>query len=133
MVDHSIMSSVNQEARSSLVPNRPKSVALVPTNHVTTKDGITVRARIDPTLTVDDVIRQLCISLKLADPPARYALRDDADELVTNDNLRKMIRTKRDLKLVVRQSLPLFLYISAPLDSLALPQWRQRKWWRSLV
>ena len=71
---------------------------LVPTNNVTTKDGITVRTRIEPSLAVEDVIRQLCISLKLKDGPGVYALRDDNDELVTNDNLRKKIRAKVNLK-----------------------------------
>ncbi|KAL7280702.1 hypothetical protein PYCCODRAFT_1443323 [Trametes coccinea BRFM310] len=73
---------------------------LVPTNNVTTKEGLTVRTRIEPSLSVDDVIRQLCISLKLKDPPAMYALRDENDELVTNDNLRKKIKGKVNLKLV---------------------------------
>ncbi|CCL98594.1 uncharacterized protein FIBRA_00596 [Fibroporia radiculosa] len=73
---------------------------LVPTNNVTTKDGSTVRTRIEPTLPVDDVIRQLCINLKLKDPPSMYALRDENDELVTNDNLRKKIKAKINLKLV---------------------------------
>ncbi|KAI0676076.1 ELMO/CED-12 family-domain-containing protein [Trametes maxima] len=73
---------------------------LVPTNNVTTKEGLTVRTRIEPSLSVDDVIRQLCISLKLKDPPAVYALRDESDELVTNDNLRKKIKGKVNLKLV---------------------------------
>jgi hypothetical protein len=81
--------------------SRPKSAALVPTNNVTTKSGVTVRARIDPTLTVDDVVRQLCINLKIRDAPAKYALRDESDELVTNDNLRKMIKAKLNLKYVV--------------------------------
>ncbi len=71
---------------------------LVPTNNVTTKEGITVRTRIEPSLAVEDVIRQLCISLKLKDPPAMYALRDEGDELVTNDNLRKKIKAKMNLK-----------------------------------
>ena len=74
---------------------------LVPTNSVTTKDGTTVRARIDPTLAVDDVIRQLCGNLKIKDPPVLYALRDDADELVTDDNLRKKILGKVNLKYVL--------------------------------
>ncbi|CUA68886.1 hypothetical protein RSOLAG22IIIB_08133 [Rhizoctonia solani] len=78
---------------------RPRSV-LVPTNLVSTKDGVTVRARIDPTLPVTDVIRQLCISLKIQEPPLLFALRDDRDELVTDDNLRRMIRDKVNLKLV---------------------------------
>ena len=71
---------------------------LVPTNNVTTKEGITVRTRIEPSLAVEDVIRQLCISLKLKDPPAMYALRDENDELVTNDNMRKKIKAKVNLK-----------------------------------
>lgn len=71
---------------------------LVPTNNVTTKEGLTVRTRIEPSLSVDDVIRQLCISLKLKDPPVVYALRDENDELVTNDNLRKKIKGKVNLK-----------------------------------
>jgi len=72
--------------------------ALVPTNNVSTVDGLTVRARIDPTLTVDDVIKQLCINLKMKDLPSNYALRDETDDLVTNDNLRKKIKAKVNLK-----------------------------------
>ncbi|KAG8686409.1 hypothetical protein FRC08_012518 [Ceratobasidium sp. 394] len=73
---------------------------LVPTNLVSTKDGVTVRARIDATLPVSDVIRQLCLNLKVQEPPLLFALRDDQDELVTDDNLRRMIRDKANLKLV---------------------------------
>jgi hypothetical protein len=58
-------------------------------------------ARIDPTLTVDDVVRQLCINLKIKDPPGNYALRDETDELVTSDNLGKKIKSKIPLKYVV--------------------------------
>lgn len=79
---------------------RHKSAHLIPTNNVTTKQGVTVRARIDPALTVEDVVRQLCVNLKLRDPPAMYALRDDADELVTNENMRKKIKEKAHLKYV---------------------------------
>ncbi|KAF8605927.1 hypothetical protein BDV93DRAFT_543115 [Ceratobasidium sp. AG-I] len=78
---------------------RPRSV-LVPTNLVSTKEGVTVRARIDPTLSVSDVIRQLCLNLKVQEPPLLFALRDDQDELVTDDNLRRIIRDKANLKLV---------------------------------
>jgi len=59
-----------------------------------------VRARIEPTLPVDDVVRLLCINLKIKDPPGMFALRDENDELVTNDNLRKKIIGKVNLKLV---------------------------------
>ncbi|KAJ1306927.1 hypothetical protein OPQ81_007910 [Rhizoctonia solani] len=89
----------NASTQSKQDSARPRSV-LVPTNLVSTKDGVTVRARIDPTLPVTDVIRQLCISLKIQEPPLLFALRDDRDELVTDDNLRRMIRDKANLKLV---------------------------------
>lgn len=97
-------SSVQGSARSPLAPSpavngtQVKAATLVPTNSVTTADGITVRARIDPTLTVDDVVKQLCINLKIKTPPENFALRDEADELVTNDNLRKKIKAKVNLK-----------------------------------
>ncbi|KZT10174.1 uncharacterized protein LAESUDRAFT_756360 [Laetiporus sulphureus 93-53] len=73
---------------------------VVPTNTVTTKEAGTVRVRIVPNLPVDDVVRQLCINLRLKDHPAMYALRDENDELVTNDNLRKKVMAKANFKLV---------------------------------
>jgi engulfment/cell motility protein 1 len=76
----------------------PVKASIVPTNTVTTKDGVTVRARIDPALTVEDVVRQLCVNLRIPDPPALFALRDDMDELVTNENMRKKIQGKAALK-----------------------------------
>ncbi|KAG5637290.1 hypothetical protein H0H81_005085 [Sphagnurus paluster] len=79
--------------------SQTRSGALVPTNTVTTIEGVTARARIDPTLTVDDVVKQLCINLK-KESPSHFALRDENDELVTNDNLRKKIKGKVNLKLV---------------------------------
>ena len=94
------MSGSRSGVGSSANGHRPKSVALVPTNNVTTKEGVTVRARIDPTLTVDDVVKQLCLNLKIQDPPGMFALRDEMDDLVTNDNLRKKIKTKLNLKFV---------------------------------
>ncbi|XP_006461824.1 hypothetical protein AGABI2DRAFT_71274 [Agaricus bisporus var. bisporus H97] len=84
---------------SGLPSSTPKAPPLVPTNHVTTLEGVTVRARIDPTLTVDDVLKQLCSSLK-KEPASDFALRDESDELVTNDNLRKKIKGRVGLKLV---------------------------------
>ncbi|KAF9071535.1 ELMO/CED-12 family-domain-containing protein [Rhodocollybia butyracea] len=85
---------------SSTPPNNGSRSGLVPTNNVTTTEGVTVRARIDPTLTVADVVRQLCVNLKIKGSPSDFALRDDKYELVTNDNLRKKIKAKLDLKLV---------------------------------
>lgn len=84
---------------SSTNGGQPRA-ALVPTNTVTTGDGVTVRTRIDPTLTVDDVVKQLCVNLKIKDPSSHFALRDETDELVTNDNLRRKIKNKVNLKWV---------------------------------
>lgn len=78
--------------------NGTRTGALVPTNNVTTVEGLTVRTRIDPTLTVDDVVKQLCVNLKIKESPSHFALRDEADELVTNDNLRKKIKNRSNLK-----------------------------------
>jgi len=75
--------------------------ALVPTNNVTTMEGTIVRARIDPALTVEDVVKQLCVNLKIKDSSSGYALRDEADELVTSENLRKKIKGKVNLRYIV--------------------------------
>lgn len=80
---------------STQVASKPK---LIPTNSVSLKDGTTVRVRIEATLAVEDVVRQLCISVKIKDPPNMYALRDENDELVTNENLKKKIAAKVNLK-----------------------------------
>ncbi|KAH7913831.1 ELMO/CED-12 family-domain-containing protein [Hygrophoropsis aurantiaca] len=102
------MSTINSNpaaSRTTLAPSgtnghRPKST-LIPTNNVTTKEGVTVRTRIDPTLTVEDVVRQLCLNLKVTEPASNFALRDrDTDELVVDENLRKVIKNKTHLKLV---------------------------------
>lgn len=92
-------------SRTTLAPSTTNgtpaksSGGLVPTNNVTTKEGVTVRARIDPTLSVEDVVRQLCVNLKVTDPATHFALRDrDTDELITNDNLRKKIKNKAHLR-----------------------------------
>ena len=91
--------SAGTDARNpSQVANGAVSVPLVPTNTVTTATGLTVRTRIDPVLTVDDVVRQLCINLNIKEPPSNFALRDETDELVTNDNLRRKIKAKVNLK-----------------------------------
>lgn len=100
---------VTMSNHNSLPPRSPSSTTppnngsqaktgLVPTNNVTTIDGLTVRARIDPTLTVADVVKQLCVNLKIKGSPSDFALRDENHELVTNENLRKKIKAKLDLK-----------------------------------
>ena len=84
----------------SSAPAKAPQKTLVPTNTVLTPEGHQVRARIDPTLTVADVVKQLVLNLKLDEPPTNFALRSDVDELVTNDNMRKMIKGKANLKCV---------------------------------
>ena len=72
----------------------------MPTNTIV-YNGNTVKTRIDPSLSVQDVLKQLCVNVGLPSPPADYALRDDnADELVTDDNLRRKIKAKAKLKCV---------------------------------
>lgn len=87
--------SLHPTASTTTAASKPK---LVPTNSVTLKDGTTVRVRIEATLAVEDVVRQLCLSVKIKDPPSMYALRDENDELVTNENLKKKIKAKVNLK-----------------------------------
>ncbi|KAF8916264.1 ELMO/CED-12 family-domain-containing protein [Mucidula mucida] len=91
--------SANRSPTAPATNGSSSRPGLIPTNSVTAGD-VTVRARIDPTLTVADVVKQLCVNLKIKGPPVDYALRDETDELVTNDNLRKKIKTKVNLKLV---------------------------------
>ena len=103
-VNNSASTSGSRTTPSPLNANgiRSKTTGLIPTNHVTTREGTTVRARIDPTLTVDDVVRQLCVNLKVTELSTNFALRDrDTEELVTNENLRKKIKNKAHLKSVL--------------------------------
>lgn len=93
------MSSTSPLSPVRNVNGSESRTALVPTNSVTTADGVTARARIDPTLTVEDVVKQLCIHLKTKGSPSDYTLRDaETDELITNDNLRRKIKSKVNLK-----------------------------------
>lgn len=53
-----------------------------------------VKARIDPEVPLDEVLRQLCASsqLQVAEPATLFALRDkDSGALVTQDNMRAML------------------------------------------
>ncbi|KZT55823.1 hypothetical protein CALCODRAFT_556244 [Calocera cornea HHB12733] len=81
-------------------PVMPKVKTGIPhTNTVESKDGQKVRARIDPSLATSEVVRQLCLNLKLTETSKLYALRTDTDELVTDDNLSRIVRDKTPLKL----------------------------------
>jgi hypothetical protein len=125
MSSHS--NGLGDASRPRGAPNGSSSKVLIPTNSVTTKDGGIVKVRIDPTLMVADVVKQLVANLQIKQPPSNFALRDDDDELVTNENLRKMIRSKAKLKYVVniqnstRASFPL------PSGSSILQPWRHKR------
>ncbi len=81
----------------AMTTNGSSNKSLIPTNSVTTKDGV-VKVRIDPSLTVVDVVKQLVANLQIKQPSSAFALRDEDDGLVTNENLRKMIKSKAKLK-----------------------------------
>lgn len=70
-------------------------------NLVTYKQS-TIKALIDPSLPVQDVIRQLCANAHLGvqEPPALFALRDDDnDELIDDANMAKKIEAGANFKL----------------------------------
>jgi engulfment and cell motility protein 1 len=93
-------SHTNGDSLRRVAVNGASSKSLIPTNSVATKDGV-VKVRIDPTLMVADVVKQLVMNLQIKQPPSDFALRDEDEELVTNENLRKMIKSKAKLKFVV--------------------------------
>ena len=89
--------NANGDTSRQRAANGSSTKTLIPTNSVTTKDGV-VKVRIDPTLMVVDVVKQLVANLQIKQSPSDFALRDEDDELVTNENLRKMIKSKAKLK-----------------------------------
>jgi hypothetical protein len=120
----------NGDALRARVPtsNGTSSKTPIPTNSVTTKDGV-VKVRIDPTLMVADVVKQLVANLQIIQPSSDFALRDDDDELVTNENLRRMIKAKAKLKYVTgcfKMTHP-GLVLSSLAGSSIPRQWKHRK------
>ncbi|CAO1637346.1 unnamed protein product [Sympodiomycopsis kandeliae] len=70
-------------------------------NTVTYRNA-TIKAQIDTTMMVSDVIRQLCANAHLGvqEPPALFALRDEEnDELIQDSNLARKIQLGRNFKL----------------------------------
>jgi engulfment and cell motility protein 1 len=99
---HDMSSPSNGDALRARAPasNGTSSKTPIPTNSVMTRDGV-VKVRIDPSLMVADVVKQLVANLQIKQPPSDFALRDEDEELVTNENLRRMIKTKAKLKYVI--------------------------------
>lgn len=61
----------------------------------------TIKALIDPSLPVVDVIRQLCANAHLGvqEPPALFALRDDEnEELIDDNNMARKIEAGKNFK-----------------------------------
>lgn len=48
---------------------------------------------------VTDVVRQLCLNLAITESPVLFALRDEQDQLVTDENMRRHIKDRTNLKL----------------------------------
>ncbi|KAK0555177.1 hypothetical protein OC846_001057 [Tilletia horrida] len=72
------------------------------TINLVTYRNSTIKAIIDPTIQVQDVIRQLCANAHLgcAEPPALFALRDEeTDELIDDSNLARKISAGTSFKL----------------------------------
>lgn len=68
----------------------------------TINQNATIKALIDPGLRVSDVIRQLCANAHLGvqEPPALFALRDEEDEeLIDDNNMARKIEAGRNFKL----------------------------------
>ncbi|PWY97012.1 hypothetical protein BCV70DRAFT_203236 [Testicularia cyperi] len=88
-----LVSNPSQASASSMPANR--------INLVTYRQS-TIKALIDPSLPVQDVIRQLCANAHLGvqEPPALFALRDDDnDELIDDSNMARKIEAGANFKL----------------------------------
>ncbi|SNX87145.1 related to Engulfment and cell motility gene 1 protein [Melanopsichium pennsylvanicum] len=98
----SLASKTNQ---SSYIDSAPPQLALPQIANrinLVTYGQSTIKALIDPSLPVQDVIRQLCANTHLGvqEPPALFALRDDDnDELVDDANMAKKIEAGANFKL----------------------------------
>ena len=67
-------------------------------NNVITPNGRSVRVRIDPTLTVEAIIAQLCAALKIQEDSSLFVLKDEQNSLITDENVQEKIRARTDLK-----------------------------------
>lgn len=83
---------------STTSSNGPNPIAKI--NTVSYRNA-TIKAQIDTTMMVSDVIRQLCANAHLGvqEPPALFALRDeDDDELIDDGNLARKIESGASFK-----------------------------------
>lgn len=89
--------------QSSQSSSRNPGMAGAPTTQINLVSyrSATIKALIDPSLPVSDVIRQLCANshLGVQEPPALFALRDEeTEELVDDGNMERKIRDGKSFK-----------------------------------
>jgi engulfment/cell motility protein 1 len=58
----------------------------------------TLKCRIDPTLPVNEAVKLLALNFKSSEPFSTLALRNERDELITDDNLAAAVKEKVKLK-----------------------------------
>lgn len=82
-------------------PSTTTAAAPIARINTVTYRNATIKAQIDPTMVVADVIRQLCANAHLGvqEPPALFALRDeDNDDLIDDSNLARKIEAGTSFK-----------------------------------
>lgn len=93
----------NTTPQSSYKPGSNPGMAGAPTTQINLVSyrSATIKALIDPSLPVSDVIRQLCANshLGVQEPPALFALRDEeTEELIDDGNMERKIRDGKSFK-----------------------------------
>lgn len=96
-------STSNTTPQSSYKPGSNPGMAGAPTTQINLVSyrSATIKALIDPSLPVSDVIRQLCANshLGVQEPPALFALRDEeTEELIDDGNMERKIRDGKSFK-----------------------------------
>ncbi|KAL7415875.1 hypothetical protein BDY24DRAFT_380361 [Mrakia frigida] len=89
-------------ASSAVLQSTPKPKRVVTATNLVSWEGAPspIRARIDPTLNVKDIVRQLCVSFQIVKPPLMYGLRVvEDDSVVTDENIRRIVEEKKALKI----------------------------------
>lgn len=97
-----LASPTTQQSQIDAAAPQLASPHIVNRINLVTYNQSTIKALIDPSLPVQDVIRQLCANAHLGvqEPPALFALRDDEDdELIDDANMAKKIDAGANFKL----------------------------------
>lgn len=92
------------QRRSSASSQTAEPSTLVARINTVSYRNATIKAQIDTTMVVSDVIRQLCANAHLGvqEPPALFALRDEEnDDLIDDSNLARKIEAGTSFKYVL--------------------------------